>query len=893
MKIPKADAPAVSESRLRLPSGLVAAGLLLIFGVSFYFWWRSYPMAPELFADYFVRDRAYLLPDWDGFIRVWSFNLGAILLLTLTLAAFWGMGRNALAWAFPAAGRGLLGFLFALALGKGLLGTLILGLGLAGLLSKPLFWIVLAAACWMATGFRALRAAAGGVDWRGMAVENKTIALAGLRSLSPVDWALLGSILIVLGGNFFPALQPEWFYDSLVYHMAVPEQYLIEHKIFRVGHTFFSNFPFLQEMQYMFLLGLGNGVSGKLLHWTDGLLGALAVYALARRFLSRTGALLAQAAFLSQPTLRFLQHVTMVELGVSFYGILAAAALAGGFGWMGGRERSWRRWLFLCAWLLGFSQGTKYLAIFSSGILLVSWLGVPSAWAPVMRGISRWSGILIVIGWASVWTLPWLGKNWLFTGNPVFPMANGVFRTLNWDEDLYRNWMHDNQKYGTASRGESPLKWLAMPLMASIDTPHFGTFTINLFPLLFLPLLFLYRGPPPVMRFLAIYAGLYSVLWAVTSQQTRFLFPMVAQASVPAAFVVMHLGGGSRILRGILYAGAAWILLVCSWGQVHNRYTNHVLFPFLFGHMDHEGILRFGVSYYDSIRKANESVPAGSRILFLGGDESYYAKCRRICSSIYDRPAAGRLARKARSAEDLRRLFKRNRITHLLVHNPRAEEYAPRGMFQWGKQAQERFLEVWRDYGRLVCLTNDVLVFELGREKLPESERKRGVPAYFYPLETIARAHKMIDYADRCFKREMHREAFQVSQDMVALMPDVSYVYAYRAYARTFLKQEKEAIADYEKAIALDYPTPMVYYNLGLLLQKQEKLERALELFSYAIKTAPGMNQAREQAFETAVRIGRYRRALEIGEEALALGLPEAEWLDNVVRLRDVVRRLP
>jgi len=542
--------------------------------------------------------------------------------------------------------------------------------------------------------------------------------------------ALVAFCAVIVVGNWLPVFQPEWFYDSLVYHLAVPEQYMLQHKIYYLSHTFFSNFPFLQEMRYMLLLLLGDEVAPKLLHWADGVLVAASVYALAGVFLGRTAAWLAAAVFLSQPTMRFLHHITMVELGVTWFEILATMSLVGGMGWLRSTRTPLAKiprgaWFILTGWFLGFAQGTKYIGLIAS-VLILGCMGLAALRSPLLAlKKSRWWGgraIALVTGWAALWTGVWLAKNWLFTGDPFFPLLHTIFPAINWDDSLYQQWMYDNTKYGT---GHGTLvRWLTMPTMASIDISAFGTFTLNPFPLLFLPLVFLYRNPPPLLRFLAVYFGIFFVLWAVSSQQVRFLFPAMAQASVAIAFVVTRLGQGSWLVRSLLAAAAAWLLLVSAYGEFHNRYSNNAMVPCLTGHMDRPGLLRRGVSYYDTVQKANQVMDKRARLLFVGGDESFYCKRDRICSSIYDRPTLSELAARAQSPAELLRVLRRKRVTHMLVHGPRSEEYIKYGIFDWSERAKNNFLTMWNTYGRMVFVSKGVFLFELNPEPIPPRRRQ-------------------------------------------------------------------------------------------------------------------------------------------------------------------------
>ncbi len=498
---------AMEPFSLKVPPVLFVFLFLLLSGALFYLWGREWSQAAfilGLIPEYWQRDARFLIPAWGGFFTTWTGNSLAMLLLAAFEVASWGVGRLALTWALKWMPAGLKGALLALGLGNGLLSMLVLSLGLSGLLQPLLLWPAFAALF----GWAWLRAVRDGGGVAGLAASwSKT--MAALKSWLWVEWLLLSVCMLIVITNYLWALQPEEFLDSLVYHLADPEQFLLEHKIFYFSDS--SNLPFLQEMQYLLLLGLGSDIACKLLHWMDGILCALAVYALARTFLGQRAGLLAMAVFLSQPTLRLLQHVTMVELKLTWFEVLATMAFVGGMGWLKGGEGKVRggAWFLLVGWFLGFAHGTKYHGIFAS-VLILGWWSMARGFKAGGAARSRWGELFSILGWASLWTLPWLGKSWLLTGNPFFPLLQNVFPAFNWDEQLYQQWLLANIQYGTGHGNW--VNWLLLPVHASVENADFGSYTLNPFALLFLPCMILYRSPPSPQRFFAAYAGLYTVL---------------------------------------------------------------------------------------------------------------------------------------------------------------------------------------------------------------------------------------------------------------------------------------------------------------------------------------------------------------------------------------------
>src|ERR1035437_7274956 len=101
-----------------------------------------------------------------------------------------------------------------------------------------------------------------------------------------------------------------------------------------------------------------------------------------------------------------------------------------------GRERGL---LLLSALFMGLALGTKYYA----GLLAVL-LVLRLAWRVRLK-----SAVLFAAVAGAVFA-PWLVKNWIFVGNPVFPFLYKVFPAtkLGWTADLAAGYFHVLIEYG-------------------------------------------------------------------------------------------------------------------------------------------------------------------------------------------------------------------------------------------------------------------------------------------------------------------------------------------------------------------------------------------------------------------------------------------------------------
>ncbi|MCY2930319.1 MAG: glycosyltransferase family 39 protein [Planctomycetota bacterium] len=226
-------------------------------------------------------------------------------------------------------------------------------------------------------------------------------------------------------------------YDVLEYHLQVPREYYDAGRIAPLAHNVYSYYPLGMETLYLLTMCLRGGpyegmYAAQFLH------GSLAVLAVACVFLTlrqtqETRARFAAVLLATTPAVIYLSRLAMVEMGELFYLVLALLWLRE---WLA--EAAWRNALFVGA-ALGGACALKYLCV---GLIAAPVLAAMLAAALLRR---RWRGLAHVGAGGAVALLlfsPWLIRNTLATGNPVFPLATSVFGRGHWSEESDQRWVH-------------------------------------------------------------------------------------------------------------------------------------------------------------------------------------------------------------------------------------------------------------------------------------------------------------------------------------------------------------------------------------------------------------------------------------------------------------------
>jgi hypothetical protein len=238
-------------------------------------------------------------------------------------------------------------------------------------------------------------------------------------------------------------------YDVTEYHLQVPREWFEAGRIVPLHHNVFSFFPFNVEMQYLLAMHLRGGpwngmYLAQLMHVSFIVLTVLAIYALLVER-SKGSAIIACAIAGATPWFSLLAPVAYNEGGLLLFGTLAIglAVRAVSVGWASPTtgQRRWAvptlRWILLAGAMAGFACGSKPTAV--PMLVLPLAVLVPLLTRRVGGGIIFFLSTLLTFS-------PWLIRNLIWTGNPVFPEVTHVFCKAHWTDTQVERWTRANHQ---------------------------------------------------------------------------------------------------------------------------------------------------------------------------------------------------------------------------------------------------------------------------------------------------------------------------------------------------------------------------------------------------------------------------------------------------------------
>jgi hypothetical protein len=521
------------------------------------------------------------------------------------------------------------------------------GLGVATLLTGRLGWL----------GPWPVRIALGGLvglgawSWRSSVRQEKEPAGAAVPAgprprRSSLAFALIaGPFLLVMA---LGAMLPTVDYDAIEYHLQGPKEYYQAGRIAFLPHNVYTSMPFGVEMLH--LLGMEvfddwwrGALAGQLLVACFAPAAAALIAATAGRWGSPRAAWFAALVYLTTPWVYRLAELPYVEGPLCAYHAALIWSLCRAWTWTGAAQLLVRLWAVV-GLLAGGAMACKYPALVSAV--------VPSGLAALIAAIRQKSARLLlayVAGWGAIMT-PWLTKNVVDTGNPVYPLAYKVFGGRDWDAAREAQW--------TAAHGPRPISAAALG-EALLDVAGRSDWHSPLYTAL-APLALLRRGSRRLAGALWGYvAYLFLTWWLLTHRLDRFWLPLL-----PALAVLAGLGAdwtrhwAWSILLGLMFAVATLLnfTLVSTALTGLNEWTGdlHVLRT------------RVPAMTNPPLAELDARLPAGARVLLIGQAAVFHMNHPVVYNTVFNRETFETLARGRTPAEVARALYQRG-ITHLYV----------------------------------------------------------------------------------------------------------------------------------------------------------------------------------------------------------------------------------
>ena len=712
------------------------------------------------------------------FATAWGRHLWSGACAALVLAGCWGWGGG--------------GALQRMGLGFGAAALAALGLGLCGLFHPVPVWLLLLSGSIRAVRRRAMVAPA----WR---------RLAGSLVPLPAETRWLLAALAGMGlVTFLVSLSPEMGWDPAYYHLRLPKLYTMGHRIWFIPYIYPSHYPQTIELVYGLAWQTGGEGAARLVNWSFWALCGLALLGLAPALGGRVG-LRAAALALTLPLAGTLASENYIDLGLTFLELLALTAA------LSGRAAA-------AGCLAGFAMGSKYTAVIAAFALGVAWLA--------RSGGKR---TLVAIGCVSALpVLPWLAKNWLFTGDPVAPFLYRRFGGFEWAWGFSQTAMVEViPKLGPRTWADRAVALLQGPWWF-LKTSSFAVFTpfvIGMLPVLAMP----WTGVAGAIRAYAL-AGTAAVLVLAPDGRYWQPFGFVLCVLAAAAWRRFEVEGGRAVRRGI--AAVAWFSI--GFGPVFHALDMHRLFtPFWVAlglepaYVYNSRVTQPSPWYAVAVSWTNRNAPRGTRVAVVSDVQAYLFDREAIfdCDAPGSRRWIRRIVERRGDEAGLDRQFRQWNIG--AVFYIRGKAMAGSRGETWDAAAVKRIADWWDRRARRVFYRGHCSVYELGVRGKPVLQLDVPGPQEWYLM-------RMVAAADRKVQDAVRREALAAGAESAILHGACGEAALENAPPAPAAAAEALARA---VAIAPDAPGLWILYGRALVVAK--RLVQARGAFAKARELNP------------------------------------------------------
>jgi len=487
---------------------------------------------------------------------------------------------------------------------------------------------------------------------------------------------IISLIIISALLHIINSLSPPIFYDALEYHLAIPEKYLEKGGFHFIQNNVYSNFPFNIEMLYLIGLQTGKEEVPKLINLCFYLLNLFTIYSICHylkmpRLISLLAVLLFSTFFITNS----LTLYCYIELGITFFVLLLFYTF---LHWTHSRNTSDFVSLSI---LSGIIIGCKYTTLLTYfipflTILIFELLSIEQKKSIVIKKILLFISISILI------FSPWIIKNLILTGNPVYPLLYLVFGGKDWSIQQSALFTISHQPHNIFS-----LSFLNI-IISRIGVMGYFYFILIL-------ISFLMKSLAREIKLIGIYLILSFLFWNFLTQgDSRFFAINSPLAIILGVYVLYNLIlfyfvkssnqqeiANASILPSRFHIFTFFFILQALLGiadsfLLQDRHNIHRYFT---GKIDEFEYKTLNIEGYPALVKyLNESTPSESKCIFLYEGRTFGIKRDVYYNTIFDQNHLMENLRKYITIDELKDFLKKEGIIYIVLNESERDRFKDR-----------------------------------------------------------------------------------------------------------------------------------------------------------------------------------------------------------------------
>jgi len=520
-------------------------------------------------------------------------------------------------------------------------------------------------------------------------------------------------------------LTPPISRDALIHHLAIPKLWLLHGGFYEIPWADFSYFPMNIDLLYLICLYFKNDIVPKFIQLIFGAGTALLIYSYLKNRLGKNWAILGFLMFFSTPVIIRLLTTAYVDLGMTFF---TTASILAFVRWRDGKYKD-IKWLILSAVCMGLAAGSKYNALiawlFLNLMIVFCYSRDTENGLPALKSGAVFFAIALLV------VAPWFIKNYILTGNPIYPLFDQFFRFLN----------HAGEK-GASMAGIAESRWasnifqrreivfgetfwetifipIRMFFQGKDGSAQYFDGVLNPILIIMLPFAFLNRKLNRDKGFFLLFSFFFifmACFLAVIS--ARYILPAIPFLTILSAIGIKSIiewtgkKTGHIHRAGLIGVSAVTIIFVASNFLYLKDYFNTIQpVRYILNQETRNDFLTRHVGSYPAMQYINNNLPDNARIsLILLGGRGYYM----------DRPyhiagmnALKRMVKASKDGLSFQTCLQSLHCTHILMRTDLVNKYL---QDNFSREEIEHFINLAKKYWKLVYESNGYAVMEVRSE---------------------------------------------------------------------------------------------------------------------------------------------------------------------------------
>lgn len=677
---------------------------------------------------------------------------------------------------------------FSTGLGLGTLALAVFGIGLAGLLYRTLFYSILAI-LFLLGALRFFR-------------DIKTYPHEANKEIIPVPFTITAIFLfILLLINLIMSYTPEMFYDSLNYHLGLPNYFVQYNRILPAPYKSVSHYPLNVSMLFLIGLLLKDVMIAKLINFLFLILTVTGIFYFCKKYFRsvKTG-IIAAAAYCTMPTILFRSWAATTDIGLSLFTFLSLSALINSI------TSKNNRWLVLSAVFAGLVAGTKYPGAFFLFGLAAVIIFTKDIISTKLNKVIIWCLISFAV------FSPWLIKNYIETGNPLHPFMAKHF-DIKYPHQLNTQ-SSSLFKVGNITRTQKMINLIKLPWTLSIQgggirkysSPDY--YMLGAVYITFIPLLIFIRrkNASQVINKLIIFSLVSYLFWGLfASSKIKYFVPAIPALSILTGYTIkilydMHKNLGTLLITFFFVMISGNFLFILP-------IANNIYHPasILTGSISWDKYLSSSKTAYPNpsyavYKHANNNLGQDAKILIFGDAKCLYLERKFVAFSVHGLNPLIEFLRQADTSEDFYNILQQKGFTHIIVNIAEGIRTAGYETMYFTQKDFAVLTDFWKKHIKELFNSNNAYLYEiLEKDKASNEKKKQPFNAI---LETY-RAH-ILSNVNSNLKSKKWDKALKSFEILIEKGVADYNIYYYAGVCAYNIKNKDKALSYVEKAYTIN-----------------------------------------------------------------------------------------